>query len=186
MSSCCKKRLSWDALGGRSFTGRLRELILPYYSELVRLHLECCGQFWTPEHKKDIAILNRVQQRTIEMMKGLRHASMTKDWESWECWTWRKEGSMGILSMDINMWRNDAKKTVRLFSIAPSDRGHEHKVKPKKSYLNIKQHFFHCDGGWALEQVAKGGCNVYICSHIKNPFASDLGNQLEVSLLQKG
>lgn len=33
----------------RSFTARLRELILPFYSEWVRPHLEVYGQFWTSQ-----------------------------------------------------------------------------------------------------------------------------------------
>jgi len=53
---------------------RMREVILPLYSAVVRPHLEYCIQLWSLQQRKDRTV-GAGPEETIKMFRGMEHIS---------------------------------------------------------------------------------------------------------------
>ena len=59
----------------RSVASRLREVILPLCSTLMRPHLQYGVQLWGLQYKKDMDLLQQVQIRAMKIIRSLEHLS---------------------------------------------------------------------------------------------------------------
>ena len=80
---CITKRVS----------SREREGIVPLCSALVRPYVKHRVQAWSPQHRKDVALLEQVQRRATKMIRGLEHLSYEEKLMELGLLTWRREGS---------------------------------------------------------------------------------------------
>ena len=128
----------------KGMTSRLRDVIISLYA-LVRPHREYCVQFWSPQFKKDMDRLERVQRRTTKMIKGLENLPYEE-----------RLKELGLFSLEKRRLRRDLVTVFRylkdsykedggsLFTRSHMEktRGNRYKLHWERFHFDIRKTFF--------------------------------------------
>ncbi|PKU43823.1 hypothetical protein llap_5889 [Limosa lapponica baueri] len=129
----------------RSVASRSREVVLPFYSGLVRPHLEYCVQLWSPQHRKDMDLFKRVQQRATKMIREPEHLPYEDRLRELGLVTLQKRKFQGDLIETLQYLKGACRRDGQgLFMRECSDRmrGNGFKQKEGRFRLDIRKKFF--------------------------------------------
>jgi len=124
---------------------RLREVILPLYSILMRPHLKYCVQLGGPQHKKDMDLLEQVQRKAIKMIRGLEHLLCEDRLREFGFFSVEKRRVWGDLVAAFQFLKGTYRKDEEgLFIRGCNDRmrGNGFKLKEGRFRLDIRKKFF--------------------------------------------
>ncbi|KAK4830082.1 hypothetical protein QYF61_008420 [Mycteria americana] len=137
----------------RGITSRDRDVIILLCSALLRPHWEYCVQFWSPQFKKDVDRLERVQMKAMKMIKGL---------ENLPCEERLKE--LGLFSLEkaqrgprhsIPVLKGWLQRGWRVSLHKEKTRGNRYKWHGERFHLDIRD-FFYSENNQSLKQSPQG------------------------------
>ena len=133
-------------LVSRTIQFRNPSVLMNLYKSLVRPHLDYCSTVWSPQYRKDISLLERVQHRFTRLFPHLRELPYEERLRRLGLWSLEERRNRADLIELFKMVKGlSAVPWSLFFDRAEEDsvtRGHSLKLKKKHCHSNIRLHFF--------------------------------------------
>ncbi|KAK4825452.1 hypothetical protein QYF61_027607 [Mycteria americana] len=137
-------------------------------------HLEHCVQFWAPQYKRDMGILDKVQQRAMKMIKGLEHFLYQK-----------RLRELGLFILEKRRLRGCKEDGARLLSVVPSDRT-QGQTERQEVPFEHQETLCHSEGDKHWRRLPLGAVESLSLEIFKSCLDTVLGSLLCVTLLEQG